>query len=270
MDPLTANYPSWSPYPFAMNRPIDGIDLDGLEFLRKTNPQGETTVLNLTIGVDNAIFDTYGKTNVEAELSRQYSLLISNSIDGAKGDITTIPIEEGAWNTPLHYGQSKPEKGSSFVGGANIGGQANIMPLYDAEGNLKSLEDVVNTILHESIHVYITSHPFEQAYGEDDQMYFIEEDENNQFFFESIPGVTNPRMKENIMMYGYIFLDNVKLSEFWNENGQPLHLTNSQLDKIYGEIQKMKEHGKKVYQINRVQEDLNDAINETGKPEKKN
>ena len=101
-------------------------------------------------------------------------------------------------------------------------------------------------------------------------MYFIEEDENNQFFFESIPGVTNPRMKENIMMYGYIFLDNVKLSEFWNENGQPLHLTNSQLDKIYGEIQKMKEHGKKVYQINRVQEDLNDAINETGKPEKKN
>ncbi|REE05632.1 RES domain-containing protein [Marinoscillum furvescens] len=33
VDPLTKSYPSWSPYPFAMNRPIDGIDLDGLEFI---------------------------------------------------------------------------------------------------------------------------------------------------------------------------------------------------------------------------------------------
>ncbi|MES2141107.1 MAG: RHS repeat-associated core domain-containing protein, partial [Bacteroidota bacterium] len=32
VDPLTKDYPNWSPYPFAMNRPIDGIDLDGLEW----------------------------------------------------------------------------------------------------------------------------------------------------------------------------------------------------------------------------------------------
>ncbi|PBQ30217.1 hypothetical protein CNR22_00070 [Sphingobacteriaceae bacterium] len=32
VDPLTAGYPSWSPFPFAMNRPIDGIDLDGGEW----------------------------------------------------------------------------------------------------------------------------------------------------------------------------------------------------------------------------------------------
>ena len=25
VDPLTKSYPSWSPYPFAMNRPIDGV-----------------------------------------------------------------------------------------------------------------------------------------------------------------------------------------------------------------------------------------------------
>ena len=34
VDPLMKNFPSWSPYPFAMNRPIDGIDLDGLEFYK--------------------------------------------------------------------------------------------------------------------------------------------------------------------------------------------------------------------------------------------
>ncbi|WP_439484234.1 RHS repeat domain-containing protein [Cyclobacterium plantarum] len=32
VDPLASSYPSWSPYPFAMNSPISGIDLDGLEF----------------------------------------------------------------------------------------------------------------------------------------------------------------------------------------------------------------------------------------------
>lgn len=33
VDPMTKSYPSWSPYPFAMNSPVAGVDLDGLEFL---------------------------------------------------------------------------------------------------------------------------------------------------------------------------------------------------------------------------------------------
>lgn len=34
VDPLTRSYPMLTPYQFASNRPIDGIDLDGLEFKR--------------------------------------------------------------------------------------------------------------------------------------------------------------------------------------------------------------------------------------------
>ena len=37
VDPLTTSYPSWSPYPFAMNRVIDGVDIDGREW-------GESTI----------------------------------------------------------------------------------------------------------------------------------------------------------------------------------------------------------------------------------
>ena len=33
VDPITSNYPMLTPYQFASNRPIDGIDLDGLEYL---------------------------------------------------------------------------------------------------------------------------------------------------------------------------------------------------------------------------------------------
>ena len=35
VDPLTKAYPELTPYQFASNRPIDGIDLDGLEYLDK-------------------------------------------------------------------------------------------------------------------------------------------------------------------------------------------------------------------------------------------
>ena len=34
VDPITKNYPMLTPYQFASNRPIDGIDLDGLEYAR--------------------------------------------------------------------------------------------------------------------------------------------------------------------------------------------------------------------------------------------
>ena len=38
VNPLSPSYPMLTPYQFASNRPIDGIDLDGLEFLASNNP----------------------------------------------------------------------------------------------------------------------------------------------------------------------------------------------------------------------------------------
>jgi RHS repeat-associated protein len=48
-DPITSSYPMLTPYQFASNRPIDGIDFDGLEYLTYTinmyvNSKGETTI----------------------------------------------------------------------------------------------------------------------------------------------------------------------------------------------------------------------------------
>lgn len=44
VDPLETDYPEWSPYPFAMNRPIDGVDLDGLEWA-PVNAEGQRVEL---------------------------------------------------------------------------------------------------------------------------------------------------------------------------------------------------------------------------------
>jgi hypothetical protein len=37
LDPLIKDYPAWSPFPFAMNNPVEGTDLDGKEYLSSKN-----------------------------------------------------------------------------------------------------------------------------------------------------------------------------------------------------------------------------------------
>ena len=41
VDPLSPDYPWYTPYQFATNRPIDGIDLDGLEYFPSITPDGK-------------------------------------------------------------------------------------------------------------------------------------------------------------------------------------------------------------------------------------
>jgi RHS repeat-associated protein len=48
VDPLTKKYPELTPYQFASNRPIDGIDLDGLEFLSIKNYKLNTPLTLMT------------------------------------------------------------------------------------------------------------------------------------------------------------------------------------------------------------------------------
>ncbi|MEZ4939331.1 MAG: RHS repeat-associated core domain-containing protein [Saprospiraceae bacterium] len=43
VDPITREYPMLTPYQFASNRPIDGIDLDGLEYLSVNDPAFDNT-----------------------------------------------------------------------------------------------------------------------------------------------------------------------------------------------------------------------------------
>jgi RHS repeat-associated protein len=54
-DPLTKEYPELTPYQFASNRPIDGIDMDGLEWEAFT-----TTVLRETGGTTLRVVSKYG------------------------------------------------------------------------------------------------------------------------------------------------------------------------------------------------------------------
>ena len=59
VDPITVKYPELTPYQFASNRPIDGIDLDGLEYcpyIPRFNTEGRG-VIDYVGAIDNGVID---------------------------------------------------------------------------------------------------------------------------------------------------------------------------------------------------------------------
>ncbi|MFY0602199.1 MAG: hypothetical protein JXR03_21160, partial [Cyclobacteriaceae bacterium] len=111
VDPLTSDYASWSPYPFAMNRPIDGVDLDGLEYESSHLWQlGETYGINpssvVRDGLDGAesliwmtfegflSHDTQGK--IIRDIHEKQGITLSNEIpDSELGRLFTIRFDNG-------------------------------------------------------------------------------------------------------------------------------------------------------------------------------
>ncbi len=58
VDPITSQYPMLTPYQFASNRPIDGIDLDGLEYVSKIQKfEYNGTWIDYVSAIDNGIID---------------------------------------------------------------------------------------------------------------------------------------------------------------------------------------------------------------------
>jgi RHS repeat-associated protein len=63
VDPITEKYPELTPYQFASNRPIDGIDLDGLEYVKRIH------IVNLTgdvIATKDLVYYTMSEQQIRA------------------------------------------------------------------------------------------------------------------------------------------------------------------------------------------------------------
>lgn len=80
VDPIMKSYPELTPYQFASNRPIDGIDLDGLEYFKKDNT--------------NYRMDYYPVAN--AGSVKQGALNVANNIGAAIWNNTLGAFAEGS------------------------------------------------------------------------------------------------------------------------------------------------------------------------------
>lgn len=87
VDPITNKYPELTPYQFASNCPISGVDLDGLEFKASIKDgnlifSAKLTIVNATDNLSNAQLNQLG-ANVKADFEKTYSKpSVTINIDG--------------------------------------------------------------------------------------------------------------------------------------------------------------------------------------------
>ena len=97
MDPLTKSYPELTPYQFASNSPVSGIDLDGKEFLIMITPQytsgnmvvsSQISEVDLTKSVKDIEFLAHhiGAENMKNMLDEQKAQKL-HAADGFDGQI---------------------------------------------------------------------------------------------------------------------------------------------------------------------------------------
>ncbi len=91
VDPLTKNFPMLTPYQYASNRPIDGIDMDGLEYI--------TYTFNIDLGKRTT--DNYGNKSVGQITNSSYTWYNANQ-HNAHGD-----LGQGVQYKINYYGDNK-------------------------------------------------------------------------------------------------------------------------------------------------------------------
>ncbi len=153
VDPLTKNYPSWSPYPFAMNRPIDGIDLDGLEYLK-------SSVSKIDISITPFTFN--GKT----VLTGQVLLDLDNVSDATKGYILNRPWKDGELGSNAGVIATFEHKGYQDLVEQSISALSSLLkqPTLDDAEPPNSLKQPEINILRSEQKVSRISKPMSQRY----------------------------------------------------------------------------------------------------------
>ncbi len=111
-DPLTKSYPMLTPYQFASNRPIDGIDLDGLEYLNSTSvySEGIGVAAGITYGFNIATSKGTAADMIGITKFRTYSLIGPANQDLEEGNrkAKTIYIGEASADIGVKLAYDKP------------------------------------------------------------------------------------------------------------------------------------------------------------------
>jgi RHS repeat-associated protein len=105
VDPIAASYPMLTPYQFASNRPIDGIDLDGLEYLSAEEALIE--VRNGIVMVKVANFNSF--TRGKHHMANQKPSNWRTGEVGIHTSLGTLALDGGQPNIFEKYASAKAE-----------------------------------------------------------------------------------------------------------------------------------------------------------------
>jgi len=234
VDPLEKSYPWNSTYAFAENRPIDGRDLEGLEWDKATDDQGNTDV---SVNVKSSFDESLGLSQdqmvaYQSAISSQLNSTLQISSGGnISGSATFNGGDGGDRLVPFLDFYGKKHTGSAtdiMVGGMTLIGGSSVN-LYKKDGSLKSPEEAAEDAVHELLHTLRFEHPFEKTQGTDTKL--IHEGGRNY----STTGATDPNISYNIMNYSLISIDGNYLGQLWKTQ-RPIFITEDQINLMMSEI----------------------------------
>ncbi|MFN8266121.1 MAG: RHS repeat-associated core domain-containing protein [Chitinophagaceae bacterium] len=119
VDPITKNYPELTPYQFASNRPVDGVDIDGLEYVKRIH----------TIDAQNQIIST--KDIVYYTMSEQQIIALGGTPAGKYNSVPYGPEGKGIKH---EYYFSNGRQASDPVW--NLKGSFATHGLYSGDGSI--------------------------------------------------------------------------------------------------------------------------------------
>ncbi len=139
VDPLTKSYPNLSPYPYAMNRPIDGVDMDGLEHVATTSFKFNTNTFHLQIV--NTVTITVKVVNISSliidpEIIKTKAELFKSSVER---DLSTDNYDNSSpvvyrTNVNLDFTKGAPPRDwDTDKGTSSDDGQIGYLIFYDAK-----------------------------------------------------------------------------------------------------------------------------------------
>ena len=182
VDPLSNKYPELTPYQFASNRPIEGIDLDGSEYKTTgkyfSSPEG---VYRVDTKIELAIINS-SKVIKDVKTIENYKTSIKSTIEhdqsggiGTKNDpIVTTKVELTNHATiKINLVDATIDKNGLAITGYTYGGigktQKNKTDVaITLDGTPRTQEAVGRTASHEQGHVGGLRHPFDSKEKETD------------------------------------------------------------------------------------------------------
>lgn len=113
MDPLTNDYPHYTPYQYAGNKPIANVDLDGLEEFQILAP----------VVVQGISHSAPAASNLALKLTEKIALITAKGVSDALVNANTLGISDGLFGTNRLDSYEYPDEKAAYSRG-RIGGDA--------------------------------------------------------------------------------------------------------------------------------------------------
>ena len=221
-DPLCEQTPEVSPSAYCAADPVNRVDPDGKEWHYTEYQSYAQIVLEINLSTPEG-FTKDQISSYKTAINNQFNDILQNASD--RKIFGNILFYDN--NPNITQQLSLTKSSNAHISGSTFTMQSSVS-ICDSNGNLRDLENVALTVIHELLHTLRVEHPFEKTQTEDTELIKIGPNS-----FETT-ATTDKNIVNNIMNYSMIIV-----------NGQtPIvqnSLTRGQLDFMIKEIKLQKQ-----------------------------